>query len=132
MVQTDEITNPEAKEVRKAKAKGSDSSMEVLSMKVDADLKEQVEAVAEQDGKTPSEVCREILEKSFSGNPDRRRAGLLRSLGITKEQLKAASKDEDSLPWFKGKPFTKVIKAIEELEEELNPTPRKSWLRREA
>jgi len=132
MIETQELTDAEAKEVKKSKVKVSEAPMEPMTIKVDAGLKDIVQTVADQEGKTPSELCREILDKSLTGNPGRRRAGLLRSLAITKEQLNAALKDEDSLPWFKARPCTRAIKAIEELEEELNPTPRKSWIHRGA
>jgi len=116
MAQSQEITDPEGKEVKKSKIKVPEGQMEPMTIKVDPDLKRQIELVADQDGSTPSEFCREILEKSLSGNPNRQRAALLRSLAITREQLSGAAKDEPRGP-FKRKPFTSAIAAIEELED---------------
>jgi len=117
MAETHERTDPEAKDVKKSKAKVPEGPMEIMTIRVDGDLKDQLQSVAAQDGKTPSEVSREILEKSLSAAPDRQRAALLRSLAITKAQLEAVSKHEQDLPWFKRRPFTKVIGAIVDLEE---------------
>ena len=115
VVETQEVS--EVKDVKKPKNRVPEGQMEPMTIKVASDLKDHIQAVAEQDGKTPSEVSREILEKSLSAAPDRQRAALLRSLGITKAQLQAVSKHEQDLPWFKRRPFTKAIDAIADLEE---------------
>jgi len=117
MLQTQEISDTEAKDMKKAKVKVADAPMEPMTIKVDGALKDYIAAVADQDGKTPSEVAREILEKSLSGNPDRRRAALLRSLAVTKAQIEAASKREESFPWFRQRRFSKAISAIADLED---------------
>ena len=118
MVQTREANDVEGNDVKKSKGKPSDGWMEALTVKVDPDLKEQVQSVAEQDGKTPSEVCREILEKALSGNPDRQRSALLRSLAITKSQMETwLSLQKPNL--FGNAKFHRLIGAIERVESAL-------------
>jgi len=115
MTQTQEVTDVEVKDVKKSKLKGPEALTEPMTIRVDADLKRQIELVADQDGSTPSEFCREILEKSLSGNPDRQRAAVLRSLGITKVQV-VALKEHLHLPIFRRGRFARAIAAIEDLE----------------
>lgn len=126
MVQTQEITDAEVKDVKKVKGKVTEGPMEPLTIKVDPDLKDVLQVVAEKEGKTPSEVCREILEKSLSGNPDRQRATLLRSLAITKQQLSGFIELEKAKgkTWFQAGSRLKydagdAVKAIDRLEKEL-------------
>ena len=118
MTQTQKVADVEANDVKKSKGKPSDGPMELLSVKVDGDLKEQVQRIADQDGKTASEVAREILEKHLSGTPDRQRATLLRSLGITKAEVHAwLNAKEKNI--FRDAVFHRLTSAIEQVEDRL-------------
>lgn len=88
-----------------------------VGIRLGEDLRAAVELEAEERGVSLGEVCRELIQDGMKDSPKHQHSQLLRSLAIAKEQLKRASEDEGRLPWFKGRPFTKAIDAIEDLEE---------------
>jgi hypothetical protein len=127
-----EVEVEEVTKKNKSKPVGGPDALNPVGIRLPESLRVSLEAEADDRGITLGELCRQLIEAGHQDDPDRERKKLLRSLAITKEQLNAPSKDEDRLSRSERRRFARVIEAIEELEEQLNPTPRKSWLHREA
>lgn len=97
-----------------------------IGIRLGEDLREDIEQLAEAEGKTMGSLCVELIEKGVKNTPERRRALLLKSLAITKQQVnrfvEAAEADPDRSWLSRRKGVTEaeeVVKRIERLEREL-------------
>lgn len=128
----------EEKEVGKKKFSKVVSSdpLSPVGIRLGEDLRAAVELEAEQRGVSLGEVCRELIQDGMKDSPKRQDDELFRSLAIAKQHLArfiesqiAAGKGWLGRGGTRANDARQVIKAIDELQEELNPA--KSWLHRE-
>lgn len=61
-----------------------------VAMRLPDGVRQELEAQAEAEGKTLSELCRVLIEESVANNPDRQLKLLARSLAVAESQLTRA------------------------------------------
>lgn len=77
---------------KKRKTEKSEAA-QPTTLRITDELKERIEQLADQEGRTFSEVCRELMEKAVAdGNPSLQRGALLQSVLRTTVQFEAALK----------------------------------------
>lgn len=76
--------------VERARALLKTGAGEPTAIRLPEDLREKVDSIAQDEGKTFGEICRELIEDGVKSNPDRQRQVLLRSVAITTAQFEKA------------------------------------------
>jgi hypothetical protein len=100
-----------------------------IAIRLPEELRANVEEIADAEGRTVSELCRELLEDALGDNPSRARRVLLRSLVISQRQVEQAARSKAIRPEDGQRILKSLNEAAKIVEAKLGEVPKKEGRR---
>lgn len=79
-----------------------------IAIRLGDELRGEIEEIADSEGRTVGDVCRELIEDAMGDNPNRARRTLIRSLAIAQRQVEQAARSAV----FKREDAQRLLKSL--------------------